>query len=83
MKPIKNPSRRELLTTMGILPVLGMSSSALSKGNSQEKIDALTGPTFITRSDQQDYAKFKVADFCSGHFLLFGENFRVVQIHGL
>jgi hypothetical protein len=62
MKPIKHPNRREMLSALGILPVLGMSSPALSKGKSQDKVDALTGPTFITRSYQQDYDRLKTMD---------------------
>jgi len=62
MKLTKSPNRRELLSTLGILPVLGMFSCASSKGKSQKKVDAVTGPTFITRSDKQEYARLKTLD---------------------
>lgn len=62
MKLTKSPNRRELLSTLGILPVLGMFSCASSKGKSQKKVDAVTSPTFITRSDKQEYARLKTLD---------------------
>ena len=57
---MKLTNRREMLGSMGALPFLGMVSS--SKGKSQDKIDAVTGPTFITKSDKQDYARLKALD---------------------
>ncbi|MGD8500565.1 MAG: hypothetical protein PVJ86_07945, partial [Phycisphaerales bacterium] len=62
MKLTRSPSRRELLGTLGTLPVLGMFSSTPSKGKSQDKVDAVTGPTFIARSDRQEYARLKSMD---------------------
>jgi len=49
-----------MLGSLGALPFLGMASS--SKEKSQEKIDAMTGPTFITKSDKLDYARLKALD---------------------
>ena len=53
-------NRREILGSLGALPFLGMASS--SKTKSQDKIDAMTGPTFITKSDKIDYARLKALD---------------------
>ena len=61
MKRKKNLNRREVLSTLGIVPVLGISSS-LSKEKSKNKIDALTAPTFITRSDKLEYARLRILD---------------------
>lgn len=53
------PQRRELLRAMGILPVAGLFSYPFSKGESKDKTDAVTGPTFVTRSDKLEYARLK------------------------
>jgi hypothetical protein len=60
---MKRTNRREMLGSLGALPFLGMASS--SKAKSQDKIDAVTGPTFIARSDKQDYARLKALDLNS------------------
>jgi hypothetical protein len=57
---MKRTSRREILGSLGALPFLGMASSSNAK--SQDKIDAMTGPTFITKSDKLDYARLKALD---------------------
>ena len=57
---MKRTNRREILGSLGALPFLGMASS--SKAKSQDIIDAMTGPTFITQSDKQDYARLKALD---------------------
>jgi hypothetical protein len=57
---MKRTNRREILGSLGALPFLGMTSS--SKAKSQDKIDAMTGPTFITKSDKLDYARLKGLD---------------------
>jgi len=57
---MKQTNRREILGSLGALPFLGMASS--SKAKSQDKIDAMTGPTFITKSDKLDYARLKALD---------------------
>jgi len=62
MRLTKNPNRRELLNTMGILPVLGMFSCSSSKGASEKKVDAITGPTFMVESDKEEYARLKSLD---------------------
>ena len=54
---MKRTNRREILGSLGALPFLGMASS--SKAKSQDNIDAMTGPTFITKSDKLDYARLK------------------------
>jgi len=56
MKQASSPNRRDLLRTLGVLPALGMSSTLSAK------VDAVTGPTFVTRSDKQDYARLKALD---------------------
>ena len=62
MKLIKSPSRRKLLKTLGSLPVIGTLLYSSSKGKSQEKVDAVTGPTYITRSDKLEYSRLKNLD---------------------
>jgi hypothetical protein len=62
MKLTKGPNRRELLRTLGILPVFGAFSCSSSKGGAQKKVDAVTGPTFITRSDKREYSRLKAMD---------------------
>jgi hypothetical protein len=39
-----------------------MFSSSSAKGKSRDKVDAVTGPTFITRSDKLEYARLKAMD---------------------
>ncbi len=62
MKLSRNPNRRELLSTLGALPVLGIASCSPSKGGPQSKVDAITGPTLIIESDRKDYARLKTMD---------------------
>src|SRR4030042_1925868 len=57
---MKQTNRREILGSLGSLPFLGMASSSNAK--SQDKIDAMTGPTFITRSDKLSYERLKALD---------------------
>ncbi|MHC4074610.1 MAG: hypothetical protein ACYTGS_21715 [Planctomycetota bacterium] len=59
---MKLTNRREMLGTIGALPFIGMASPSSSKEKSQEKVDAVTAPTFMTRSDVQDYARLKALD---------------------
>ena len=49
-----------MLGSLGALPFLGMASCAQTK--SKDKIDAVTAPTFITKSDKQDYARLHALD---------------------
>ncbi len=60
---MKNISRRRILRTLGALPVVGalLSSDSKAKSNRQN-VDAVTGPTFISRSDEQDYNRLKNLD---------------------
>jgi len=58
-------NRREMLGTLsafGGLPFLGAASCSSAKEKSKEKVDAVTGPTFIARSDKQEYARLKALD---------------------
>jgi len=55
-------NRREVLGTLGILPVFGMFSYASNKDESQAEVDAVTQPTFVTKSDKEDYARLKSLD---------------------
>jgi hypothetical protein len=57
---MKRTNRREILGSLTALPFLSMASS--SKAKSQDKIDAITGPTFITKSDKLDYERLKALD---------------------
>ena len=57
------PNRRELLAALGILPVAGAFSYPAAQGKPPEKkVDAVTQPTFVTRSDKQEYARLKALD---------------------
>ena len=57
------PNRRELLAALGIMPVAGAFSYPASEGKPPEKkVDAVTQPTFVTRSDKQEYARLKALD---------------------
>ena len=59
-------NRRELLSTLGLLPVLGMISHPFSRGEaegeSKEEADAVSEPTFVTRSDKREYARLRKLD---------------------
>ena len=57
---MKRTNRREILGSLGALPFLGMASS--SKAKSKDTIDAVTAPTFITRSDKLNYERLKALD---------------------
>ncbi|MHC4181511.1 MAG: hypothetical protein ACYSWU_28780, partial [Planctomycetota bacterium] len=56
------PNRRELLGSLGILPVAGVLSYPAEKGESKDKVDAVTQPTFVSRSDKQEYGRLKALD---------------------
>ena len=62
MKRIKSPNRRELLKTIGSLPIIGTLLCSSSKGKTQGKVDAVTGPTYITKSDKLEYSRLKDLD---------------------
>ncbi len=57
---MKHTNRREILESLGALPFLGMVSS--SKAKSNDNIDAVTAPTFITKSDKLNYERLKSLD---------------------
>ena len=62
MKLTKNPNRREILSTLGALPVLGIASCSPPKRGPRNKVDAITGPTLIVESDRKEYARLKTMD---------------------
>ncbi|MHC4736593.1 MAG: hypothetical protein ACYTDW_19380, partial [Planctomycetota bacterium] len=62
MKLTKGTNRRELLKTIGAMPVIGSLLSQSAKAKSQDKVDAVTGPTYVTRSDKLEYARLKKLD---------------------
>ncbi len=55
-------NRREALGALGALPVLGVSSCLAGEAKPAGTADAVAGPTFVTRSDQQEYARLKALD---------------------
>ena len=59
---MKLTSRREILGTLGALPFLGKVAYPASKAKSKDQVDAVTGPTWIARSDKQEYARLKALD---------------------
>jgi hypothetical protein len=52
-------SRRQWLSSLGILPLVGLFAAPSSKKESEEKPDVVTGPTFVTRSDNLEYSWLK------------------------
>ncbi|MHC4174519.1 MAG: hypothetical protein ACYST5_16490, partial [Planctomycetota bacterium] len=56
---MKLTNRREILGTLGALPFLGVVSCQFSKRESQNKVDAITGPTLVVESDRREYARLK------------------------
>jgi hypothetical protein len=52
-------SRREALGTLGTMSVLGALSGTLSGSEEVSKVDAVTGPTLITREDREEYGRLK------------------------
>jgi hypothetical protein len=78
---MKQTSRREILGSLGALPLLGMASSV--KAKSQDKIDALTGPTFITQSDKLDYERLKALDLDDSEAAAKQEKMPVARIGNL
>jgi hypothetical protein len=59
---MKLTNRREVLGTMGALPLLGMASYSSSKAESADKADAPTGPVVITESDWREYNRLRSLD---------------------
>ena len=62
MQPAIATGRRRLLRALGSLPVLGLFSYPSSKARSEDEVDAVTRPTFVTRSDKKEYARLKDLD---------------------
>lgn len=60
--PAAGPSRRELLGTLGALPMMGLFSPVSAAEKQQQKVDAVTGPTFVTSADKLEYARLKDLD---------------------
>lgn len=61
----RHPNRREVLGALGVLPVAGLLSCPASEEKAQDKpeqVDAVTQPTFVSRSDKQEYARLKDLD---------------------
>ncbi len=61
-KPTATTSRRKLLGALGGLPILGLLSGSSSRTQADDDVDAVTQPTFVTRSDKQEYARLKDLD---------------------
>jgi len=59
---MKRTNRREVLGTLGALPLVGMASGFATSAKSQEKADASTGPTIATKADVQDYVRLRDLD---------------------
>jgi hypothetical protein len=55
-------NRREVLGTLGALPLLGVASCTPSNRKSQSKVDTVSGATVITRSDQREYTRLRALD---------------------
>ena len=55
-------NRREVLGTLGALPLLGIASCASSRRRQQGGVDAVTRPTVITTADQQEFARLRALD---------------------
>jgi len=60
--PNPKPTRRELLGALGMLPVASVLSYPSSEDKPKDGPDAVTGPTFIARSDRREYARLKSLD---------------------
>jgi len=55
-------SRRQVLGALGALPITGALSCAAAEAATSKKVDAVTGPTFIKRSDAREYSRLKKLD---------------------
>lgn len=58
----ENPSRRQFLGTLGVLPALGGLSSPAPAGEQGERADAVTRATVLTKRDRDEYARLKNLD---------------------
>ncbi|MHC4752844.1 MAG: hypothetical protein ACYTFW_23615, partial [Planctomycetota bacterium] len=80
---MKLTNRREILGTLGALPFLGMASCSSSKRQSKNKVDAVTAPTIITKSDKQEYARLKMMDLDDPEIVSRQKNMPVGKIGNL
>jgi hypothetical protein len=83
MKLTKTPNRRDILKTLAALPVLGIFLYPFSKGKAKDKVDAVTAPTFITRSDKKEYARLKTMDLNEPKIVARQKNMPVGKIGNL
>ncbi len=59
---MKLTNRREMLGTLGSVPLIGMTASAAAGGTSNMKGYASTAPTLATKSDIEDYVRLRDLD---------------------
>ena len=59
---MKHANRREVLGTLGALPLVGMASNSAASGKSRNKSDAFSNPTIATKSDVQEYVRLRDLD---------------------
>jgi len=59
---VKHTNRREVLGTLGALPLVGMASSSTASGKSRNKSDAFSHPTVATKSDVREYVRLRDLD---------------------
>jgi len=83
MKLTKSPNRRELLKTLVSLPIIVTLLYSSSKVKKQEKVDAVTGPTYIARSDKLEYARLKNLDLNDPEIVAKQKNMPVGKIGNL
>ncbi|MHC4571858.1 MAG: DoxX family membrane protein [Planctomycetota bacterium] len=81
----KKLSRREILSTVGSLPVLGVFSYPFLKGGLRKKLDAISGATAaaVTDSYKKEYARLKTMDLNEPGIVAKQKNMPVGQIGGL
>ena len=65
MKFMRGLNRRQLLGRLAALPVVGSLLYPSSRAGAADKVDAITGPTFVTKSDKADYTRLKSLDLGS------------------
>jgi hypothetical protein len=56
------PNRRDLLGALGVLPLAGVFADPGSEGKPDNDVDAVTQPTFVARSDKEEYGRLKALD---------------------
>ena len=80
---MKLTSRREMLGTLGALPLLGMDSNSFSKEITQDGVGAATGPAIITESDWREYMRLKSLDLDEPKVIAQQKKMPVGKIGGL